>query len=43
MKNVSVNLWDTLRRTFVNMERTDLMDKAVNGANVDQFRVEFDF
>ena len=43
VKNISVNLWDTLRRTFIMMERRELAEKAVTGADVEQFRSEFDF
>jgi peroxin-5 len=46
--NVSVNLWDTLRRTFILMERADLADlvgagQEDGGAGLDVFRKEFDF
>ncbi|GAA6037370.1 hypothetical protein JCM8097_008534 [Rhodosporidiobolus ruineniae] len=40
----SGNLWHTLRRAFLCMERHDLADKAVPGANLDDFRREgFEF
>ncbi|KAJ3340690.1 Peroxisomal membrane signal receptor PTS1 [Entophlyctis luteolus] len=41
--NVSENLWDTLRRAFVQMRRMDLADMADKNRNVDQFRKEFEF
>ncbi|KAI8805355.1 hypothetical protein BJ742DRAFT_775289 [Cladochytrium replicatum] len=41
--NVSVNLWNTLRRTFVLMDRQDLAEKAYAGADLGQFRGEFEF
>ncbi|GAA5888768.1 hypothetical protein JCM5296_000098 [Sporobolomyces johnsonii] len=40
----SANLWHTLRRAFLCMERHDLADKAFPGANIDHFRAEgFEF
>ncbi|RUS30338.1 hypothetical protein BC938DRAFT_479535 [Jimgerdemannia flammicorona] len=41
--NVSQNLWDTLRKAFDAMKRPDLLERAVNGADVNQFRDEFEF
>ncbi|KAF9116689.1 Peroxisomal membrane signal receptor PTS1 [Mortierella sp. AM989] len=41
--NVSGNLWETLRRTFMMMERSDLAERAVVGADINQFRGEFEF
>ncbi|TPX48750.1 hypothetical protein SeLEV6574_g01874 [Synchytrium endobioticum] len=41
--NVSNNLWETLRRTFILMERRDLADKALNSQDVGAFRGEFEF
>ncbi|KAF9978488.1 Peroxisomal membrane signal receptor PTS1 [Actinomortierella ambigua] len=41
--NASSNLWETLRRTFMMMGRSDLAEKAVVGADVNQFRGEFEF
>ncbi|KAG0199301.1 Peroxisomal membrane signal receptor PTS1 [Mortierella sp. GBA30] len=41
--NVSGNLWETLRRTFMMMERSDLSERAVVGADINQFRNEFEF
>lgn len=42
--NLSTNLWETLRRVFlVGMNRPDLSKLAVSGADVAQFRGEFDF
>ncbi|KAJ1548866.1 Peroxisomal membrane signal receptor PTS1 [Cladochytrium tenue] len=41
--NVSENLWETLRRTFIQMERRDLADLTYGDRNLDQFRKEFDF
>ena len=43
IRNVSSNLWETLRRTFIMMERRDLADKAQIGTDVNIFRNEFDF
>ncbi|GAA5913855.1 tetratricopeptide repeat protein [Sporobolomyces salmoneus] len=40
----SANLWHTLRRAFLCMERHDLADRAFPGASVDDFRSEgFEF
>ncbi|GAA5981034.1 hypothetical protein JCM5350_000020 [Sporobolomyces pararoseus] len=40
----SANLWHTLRRAFLCMERHDLADRAFPGASVDDFRAEgFEF
>ncbi len=41
--NVSGNLWETLRRTFLMMDRSDLSERAVVGADINQFRNEFEF
>ncbi|ORY83778.1 hypothetical protein BCR37DRAFT_402424 [Protomyces lactucae-debilis] len=42
--NLSTNLWETLRRVFlVGMNRPDLSKLAVSGADVEQFRGEFEF
>lgn len=41
--NVSNNLWETLRRTFMMMDRSDLAERAVVGADINQFRGEFEF
>ncbi|KAF8983201.1 Peroxisomal membrane signal receptor PTS1 [Entomortierella lignicola] len=41
--NVSGNLWETLRRTFMMMDRGDLAERAVVGADINQFRGEFEF
>ncbi|KAG0256735.1 Peroxisomal membrane signal receptor PTS1 [Mortierella polycephala] len=41
--NVSGNLWETLRRTFTMMGRSDLAERAVAGADVNQFRDSFEF
>jgi peroxin-5 len=42
--NLSTNLWETLRRVFlVGMNRPDLSKLAVSGADVEQFRSEFEF
>ncbi|SAM04006.1 hypothetical protein [Absidia glauca] len=41
--NVSSNLWEMLRKTFVMMDRRDLADKAVAGSDIRQFRNEFEF
>jgi len=37
-RNVSQNLWDTLRRTFMLMERKDLADVAKPGTDLQAFR-----
>lgn len=39
----SDNLWHTLRRAFLCMDRHDLADKAMPGASLDEFRQEFEF
>ena len=41
-KNVSSSLWDTLRRTFLMMERRDLFEKA-QANTLELFRGEFEF
>ena len=41
-RNVSQNLWDTLRRTFIMMQRPDLQQLAQQ-QNVDLFRSHFEF
>ncbi|KAF9435724.1 Peroxisomal membrane signal receptor PTS1 [Entomortierella beljakovae] len=41
--NVSSNLWETLRRTFIMMDRSNLAERAVAGADINQFRGEFEF
>ncbi|KAI1321447.1 Peroxisomal membrane signal receptor PTS1 [Mortierella claussenii] len=41
--NVSSNLWETLRRTLMMMDRSDLAERAVVGADINQFRGEFEF
>jgi len=41
--NVSRNLWDTLRRTFVLMDRGDLCERALAKQDVEQFRNDFEF
>ncbi len=43
IKNTSVNLWETLRRTLILMERSDLADLAVAGTDLNVFRNDFDF
>ena len=42
-QNQSTNLYDTLRRVFGQMGRTDLADKVVAGVDVDLFRADFEF
>lgn len=42
-QNESSNLWETLRRTFLLMERPDLSELAVAGTDLQRFREEFDF
>ncbi|KAJ3063822.1 Peroxisomal membrane signal receptor PTS1 [Quaeritorhiza haematococci] len=42
-RKVSQNLWETLRRTFVLMDRRDLSDKALVSQDVNSFRDEFEF
>lgn len=41
--NVSNNSWEMLRKAFIMMDRRDLADKAVVGADLNQFRPEFEF
>lgn len=41
-RNVSVSLWDTLRRTLLMMDRRDLFEKS-HDHNLDVFRPEFEF
>ncbi|KAG2180490.1 hypothetical protein INT44_003494 [Umbelopsis vinacea] len=41
--NVSSNLWETLRKTFIMMDRRDLADKAMVGTDINQFRDQFEF
>ncbi|KAJ3329469.1 Peroxisomal membrane signal receptor PTS1 [Blyttiomyces sp. JEL0837] len=41
--NVSENLWETLRRTFLQMERKDLADMTYGERDVAKFRKEFEF
>ena len=41
--NLSTNLYDTLRRVFVQMERRDLADLLVPGMDIEVYRNEFDF
>ncbi|KAI7864415.1 hypothetical protein BDF14DRAFT_1834704 [Spinellus fusiger] len=41
--NVSNNLWEMLRKAFLMMDRKDLADQAIPGANMNQFRPEFEF
>jgi peroxin-5 len=41
-KNISNNLWDTLRRTLIMMNRRDLAEKAKD-RDLTIFRGEFDF
>jgi peroxin-5 len=41
-RNISNNLWDTLRRTFVIMNRRDLAEKVKNH-DVNVFHDEFEF
>lgn len=44
-KNISITLWDTLRRAFYGMNRGDLahMAQPSTSASLDVFRTEFDF
>ncbi len=42
-QNPSTNLFDTLRRVFVQMGRSDLADKVGPDIDLDSFRAEFDF
>lgn len=41
--HVSNNLWDTLRRAFILMERRDLAEMAIPGQDVGVFKKEFEF
>ncbi|KAL1917290.1 uncharacterized protein VTP21DRAFT_4946 [Calcarisporiella thermophila] len=41
--NISENLWQTLRKAFLMMNRKDLADAAVSGADLGQFKGEFEF
>ncbi|KAJ3295452.1 Peroxisomal membrane signal receptor PTS1 [Rhizoclosmatium sp. JEL0117] len=41
--NVSENLWDTLRRTFIQMSRMDLAEMTQTDRDVNKYRKEFDF
>eukprot|EP00842_Homolaphlyctis_polyrhiza_P001490 jgi/Hompol1/2341/HPOL_005951-RA len=41
--NISLNLWETLRRALTLMDRHDLAVKIDQSADVSQFRGEFDF
>ncbi|CAO3696520.1 unnamed protein product [Rhizopus stolonifer] len=41
--NVSSNSWEMLRKAFIMMDRRDLADKAVPGADLNQFRSDFEF
>jgi peroxin-5 len=41
--NVSENLWETLRRTFLQMDRKDLADMTYQDRDVSKFRKFFDF
>jgi peroxin-5 len=43
LANQSTNLYETLKRVFLAMERRDLVEKVGNGMNVNEFRGEFDF
>ncbi|CAN6669432.1 peroxisomal targeting signal receptor [Trichomonascus vanleenenianus] len=43
LANQSTNLYETLRRVFLAMDRRDLVEKVGNGMNVNDFRSEFDF
>ncbi|KND01778.1 uncharacterized protein SPPG_03570 [Spizellomyces punctatus DAOM BR117] len=42
-ENVSGNLWETLRRAFILMDRRDLAEKAHTGQDVSLFKDEFEF
>ncbi|KAJ3158916.1 Peroxisomal membrane signal receptor PTS1 [Geranomyces michiganensis] len=39
----SANLWETLKRAFIMMDRRDLSDKAYLGQDLSVFREEFEF
>ncbi|KAI9330731.1 hypothetical protein BDR26DRAFT_824753 [Obelidium mucronatum] len=41
--NVSENLWDTLRRTFIQMSRMDLAEMTQTDRDVNKYRKEFEF
>lgn len=41
--NQSTNLLETLKRVFNSMGRRDLMEKVVDGMDIEQFKGEFDF
>jgi hypothetical protein len=41
-RNVSQNLWETLRRTLIMMERRDLVELS-HAQDVERFRGHFDF
>lgn len=41
--NISKSIWETLRRTFVLMERNDLVDKANENTDLSFFANEFEF
>lgn len=43
LANQSTNLYETLKRVFLAMERRDLVEKVGNGMNVNDFRGEFEF
>jgi peroxin-5 len=43
LANQSTNLYETLRRVFLAIERRDLVEKVGSGMDVNQFRSEFDF
>lgn len=43
LANQSTNLYETLRRVFLAMERRDLVEKVGNGMDVNEFRNEFEF
>jgi peroxin-5 len=43
LANQSTNLYETLKRVFLAMERRDLVEKVGYGMNVNEFRGEFDF
>ncbi|CAO3592745.1 unnamed protein product [Absidia cylindrospora] len=41
--NVSRNLWEMLRKALNMLNRRDLADKAIPGADINQFRNDFEF
>jgi len=41
-RNVSVNLWETLQRTLIMMQRQDLLELCAK-RDVELFRPHFDF